>query len=128
LAFFSNELGALVSYNAACPEVMQHYTERIENGKETRGELNKSKILPTPTCSKFRYSTTLEPKTRDVFHCAFRESRRSQKKKTRAIAGCVLEKGKWRHGKVKRKAKTAVNSSYIQPTMSHKSSNAENNA
>jgi hypothetical protein len=50
------------------------------------------------------------------------------KKKSRAIAGCVLEKGKWRHGKAKRKAKTAVNSSYIQPTMSHKSSNAENNA
>jgi hypothetical protein len=93
LAFFSNELGALVSYNAACPEVMQHYTERIENGKETRGELNKSKILPTPTCSKFRYSTTLEPKTRDVFHCAFRESRRSQKKKQGPSQDAFWKKG-----------------------------------
>lgn len=47
-----------------------------------------------------------------------------------AIAGCVLEKKrKWTHGTVKRETqKTAVNSSYIQPTMSHKSSNAENNA
>jgi hypothetical protein len=46
LVFFTNELGALVLYNAACPEVMQHYTEKeLKTGENqvTRGELNKSK-------------------------------------------------------------------------------------